>query len=244
MKTLIFQLYGPMQSWGTTSRFEVRSTDKYPSKSAICGFVCAAKGISKDPEFIAKFNDLKFGVRIDWPGELMTDYQIVAGDPYAATLVRKESGKYKKEYVSFSKDIGNGIRGRDGLQTYREYLTNAFFTIGLQGDEKFLLDIAESIKNPCWFLYLGRKCCPLGLPVVPEIKDSNLITALSNYQFYENPYSSGESELRMFVDGSTGELKNDVRIGGEINNNKKYSSRFVKYLSCPTPSERKTLSCI
>ena len=249
-KTLICQLYGPMQSWGTSSRFEVRATDKYPSKSGIGGFVGAAKGISKDPVFFAKFNALKFGVRIDWPGEeLMSDYQIVAGDPYASIIVKKKSGKYAKEYVSFYKKLPSKQRGpihvRNGLQTHREYLVNAFFTIGLQGDEDFLLEIAEAIKNPCWFLYLGRKSCPLGMPVVPTMVEADLTTALTNYPTYEHPRLPFESELmRMVIDDPAGtEIKNDVRIGGEVNDKKKYAPRFVKHLSCPIP-EKRVFPCI
>lgn len=246
-KTLICQLYGPMQSWGTSSRFEVRATDKYPSKSGFGGFVGAAKGVSKDPEFFSKFNALKFGVRIDWPGEeLMSDYQIVAGDPYASIIVRQKSGKYAKEYVSFYKKLSSkrgSMHIRNGLQTHREYLVNAFFTVGLQGNEGFLLEIAEAIKNPCWFLYLGRKACPLGMPVVPDMIDADLVTTLSNYPTYEHPCLSLAEDMRIVVDDPAGsEVKNDVRIGGEINDRKKYAPRFVRHLSCPTP-EKRVFSC-
>ena len=45
MPTLLLRLVGPMQSWGTTSRFDQRDTGKEPSKSGIVGLLAAAMGI-------------------------------------------------------------------------------------------------------------------------------------------------------------------------------------------------------
>ena len=42
--TLLLRLQGPMQSWGTTSRFDERDTQLEPSKSGVLGLVCAAIG--------------------------------------------------------------------------------------------------------------------------------------------------------------------------------------------------------
>ena len=44
MATLLLRLQGPMQSWGTTSRFDERDTQLEPSKSGVLGLVCAALG--------------------------------------------------------------------------------------------------------------------------------------------------------------------------------------------------------
>src|SRR3990172_4719032 len=47
MPTLLLRLVGPMQSWGTTSRFDQRDTGKEPSKSGVIGLLAAALGIDR-----------------------------------------------------------------------------------------------------------------------------------------------------------------------------------------------------
>ena len=49
MPTLLLGLAGPLQSWGTTSRFDRRETDLEPSKSGVLGLVCAALGRDRPP---------------------------------------------------------------------------------------------------------------------------------------------------------------------------------------------------
>ena len=52
MKTLLLKLSGPMQSWGTSSHFNTRHTDLYPSKSAIIGMLAASLGYRRDENTI------------------------------------------------------------------------------------------------------------------------------------------------------------------------------------------------
>ena len=44
MPTLLLRLVGPMQAWGTSSRFDERDTGKEPSKSGVIGLLAAALG--------------------------------------------------------------------------------------------------------------------------------------------------------------------------------------------------------
>lgn len=75
MKTILLKLKGPMQSWGTSSHFETRNTDYYPSKSAVIGIIAASFGYKRDDdEKIQKLNELNFAIRIDQPGVLAKDY--------------------------------------------------------------------------------------------------------------------------------------------------------------------------
>ena len=50
MSTLLLRLAGPLQSWGTDSKFEVRRTENEPSKSGVIGLVAAALGIRRNEE--------------------------------------------------------------------------------------------------------------------------------------------------------------------------------------------------
>ena len=50
MSTLLLRLAGPMQSWGTQSRFTIRDSGLEPSKSGVIGLLCAALGKPRTEE--------------------------------------------------------------------------------------------------------------------------------------------------------------------------------------------------
>ncbi|NLO07691.1 MAG: type I-E CRISPR-associated protein Cas5/CasD, partial [candidate division WS1 bacterium] len=66
MPVLLMRLEGPMQSWGTQSRFTVRDTGREPSKSAVIGLLCAALGVDRDEDDrLADLATMRMAVRID-----------------------------------------------------------------------------------------------------------------------------------------------------------------------------------
>lgn len=70
---LVLRLAGPMQSWGSTSRFTRRSTEAFPTKSGVVGLLAAAQGRRRvDP--IEDLAGLRFAARIDQPGEILRDF--------------------------------------------------------------------------------------------------------------------------------------------------------------------------
>lgn len=74
MATLLLRLAGPIQSWGVESKFEIRRTINFPTKSGVIGMLAAAFGYSRE-DSLDELNRLKFGVRIDREGKLIRDYQ-------------------------------------------------------------------------------------------------------------------------------------------------------------------------
>lgn len=73
MKNMLLTLKGPMQSWGTSSRFTKRRTSSEPSKSGIIGLLAAAQGRRRvDP--VEDLVDLKMAARIDQPGTRERDF--------------------------------------------------------------------------------------------------------------------------------------------------------------------------
>jgi CRISPR system Cascade subunit CasD len=140
--TLLFRLEGPMQSWGYRSRFDYRDTALEPTRSGVIGLICAAMGIARG-EDISRFDSLVMGVRVDREGRPERDYHTAGGD-------RHEPREYGVARADGS--------GRDTVVSYRDYLADASFTVGLQSEDKGLLDeIAEALSNPTWILFLGRK---------------------------------------------------------------------------------------
>jgi len=120
-----------MQSWGYRSRFDYRDTALEPTRSGVIGMICAARGIARG-EPIEQFDAIRMGVRVDKEGRPERDYH---------TARMKAEGSEGGTVVS-----------------YRDYLADAIFTVGLESLDKYLLEeISEAICNPAWVLFLGRK---------------------------------------------------------------------------------------
>lgn len=143
MATLLLRLAGPMQSWGTTSRFDERDTQLEPSKSGVLGLICAALGRDR-AESVDDLAALRMGVRVEREGVPLRDYQTATG------VVIASSGKPDMERTVVSP---------------RYYLADAVFLVGLEGDRDLLANIQQALANPVWPLALGRKSCVPSLPV-------------------------------------------------------------------------------
>lgn len=76
MTSLVLRFAGPLQAWGSSSRFNNRDTERYPTRSGIIGMLAAARGMRRT-ESLEEFIPLRFGVRLDQPGRLIRDYQTV-----------------------------------------------------------------------------------------------------------------------------------------------------------------------
>ncbi|AGG06996.1 MULTISPECIES: type I-E CRISPR-associated protein Cas5/CasD [Dehalococcoides] len=145
--TLLMRLEGPMQSWGYRSRFDCRDTALEPTRSGVIGLICAAMGIARD-EDIARFDGIRMGVRVDRDGKVEQDY-------HTALDVIKADGS-----------------GKDTVVSYRDYLTDASFTVGLESSDRNLLEkIAKALVSPQWVLFLGRKAFPLTKPPIFEFSN-------------------------------------------------------------------------
>lgn len=153
--TLFLRLAGPMQSWGTSSRFQLRRTDDYPSKSGVLGMLLCAMGVRRECSSLKlqPLTPLLMGVRVDRSGTLDWDYH-TAG---AKIGIRRADGKGPKK----TKSTGE----YETLLSRRQYLYDASFLIALQGATNTIIDCAKALNNPVWPLFLGRKCCIPAEPV-------------------------------------------------------------------------------
>jgi CRISPR system Cascade subunit CasD len=90
---------------------------------------------------------LRFGVRIDQPGQIIRDFQ-TARPPKSA----------------------------HSLLSYRFYLSDAIFLAAVSGDMALLHGLDEALQRPQFPLYLGRRSCPPVGPIslgvdVGELED-------------------------------------------------------------------------
>ncbi len=160
---LALLLDGPMQSWGHVSRFERRTTALHPTRSGVMGLIAAALGINKhDPDEVAQIarfaslnvttvslprNKLRGG---ELPIRRLEDYHTVTG-------IRRASGKLDKDAT---------------VQTYRHYLLDARFGVLLEGSASMLEEVAAALRNPCWGVWLGRKCCLPASPLLVTVSST------------------------------------------------------------------------
>ncbi|QDT37590.1 type I-E CRISPR-associated protein Cas5/CasD [Stratiformator vulcanicus] len=167
MSILILRLTGPLQSWGTQSRFTVRDTGREPSKSGMIGILCAALGMDRTATELTyagrtitfgELTSLKMGVRINKAGQLLRDFHTAGG----GTLSGKRNGP------SYGVVKASGKPG-DTVLSNRFYLADADFLVGLMGADDLMELLREAVKAPHWPLFLGRKSCPPGEPLLPEI---------------------------------------------------------------------------
>lgn len=156
MQYLVLYLQGPLQSWGADSRFDLRETMPYPTKSGVCGMLLAASGDSgPQRELLAKMAAAPFTVftfrceRKD-PGKLR-DFHMV-GNGF------DKSDKWQSQMIPRKTDgtvaVGGGAR-----LTYRYYLQDKTFAVLIAFPDDLADKFAAALADPVYDLYLGRKCC-------------------------------------------------------------------------------------
>lgn len=217
MPTLLLRLAGPLQAWGTSSRFDERDTGKEPSKSGVVGLLAAALGIDRaEWEPLRPLCELRMGVRHDRPGVPRRDYQT------AQHIIKADGSGHQATAV-----------------TQRHYLADAAFLVGLEGSERALLERAHAaLADPAWPLALGRKAYvpsePLWMP--GAVVDAGLREALLGWPRIAVP-QRGQDRLRCIVslESALGEglMKMDQPLSSFAE--RRFGPRFVLSEVCDVP---------
>lgn len=166
---LVFQLYGPLASWGNIAVGESRHSDTYPSKSAVMGLVAAALGIrrSDDVPHQQLCNSYGYGVKVISTGTMMRDYHTTQAPPMQKKVVHYT----RRDELSASK-LGT-------ILSTREYRCDSFAVVALwvlvPNPPYPLKQLAKALLMPKFVLYLGRKSCPLGLPLQAQVLKANTL---------------------------------------------------------------------
>lgn len=225
MPTLLLHLEGPMQSWGTTSRFYQRDTGKEPSKSGVIGLLAAALGIDRENwTDLEPLTRLTMGVRHDRPGVPKYDYQ-TAGCASTDTIIKAD-----------------GTQSKDGVPSCRFYLADAAFLVGLESKNRSLLErIHAALRDPVWPLALGRKSYvpSESIWIKDGLQDGPLRTVLEQWQWIASPRKWEVPPRELLVsfesrDGS-GVLKMDQPLSSFAE--RRFGARFVRSEWIPFPKE-------
>ena len=180
MSVLMLRLAGPLQAWGSQSRFAHRHTEAAPTKSGVIGMLAAAQG-RRPTEPLTELLGLKFGVRIEQPGRLVRDFQV------ARSLED----------------------GRPFPLTYRYYLADAVFLAAVSGEEELLIGLHEALTSPQFPLYLGRRSCPPAAGISLGVHDGTLADRLASWPWQASPWyqrrSASTVRLEIIRDAAPGE---------------------------------------
>jgi CRISPR system Cascade subunit CasD len=209
-----------MQSWGTTSRFDQRDTGKEPSKSGVVGLLAAALGIDRENwTDLEPLMHLSMGVRHDRSGVPKRDYQT------AQHIISADRSKIHETAV-----------------TTRDYLADAAFLVGLECDERSLLErIHAALRDPVWPLALGRKSYvpSESIWIVDGLQDAPLRDVLVRWPWIASRQKWEELPEKLLVsfeseDGS-GVLKMDQPLSSFAE--RRFGARFVRSEWIPFPQE-------
>lgn len=226
MPTLLLRLVGPMQSWGTISRFNQRDTGKEPGKSGVVGLLAAALGIDRGNwTDLEQLTRLSVGVRHDRPGIPKWDYQ-TAGCAANDTIIKAD---------------GTQAKG-GGVVSQRFYLADAAFLVALEyGKHTLLEQIQAALRNPAWPLFLGRKSYVPSetIWIKDGLQDAPMRDVLARWPWIatQRKWEKLPEELLVSfesVDGS-GVLKMDQPLSSF--SERRFGARFVRSEWTPFPQE-------
>lgn len=206
MATLLLRLAGPLQSWGTTSRFDERDTQLEPSKSGVLGLICAALGRDR-AKSVTDLAALRMGVRVEREGVPLRDYQTATG------VLIASSGKADLQRTVVSP---------------RFYLADAVFLVALEGDRNLLASIYQALHQPIWPLALGRKSCVPSLPVyLPEaLCEQPLLMALAQWPCLLTGEVPQSARRVVYEHPSEGSVRLDQPVAPF--SERRFGPRFVK----------------
>ena len=213
---LVFRLYSPLCSWGDIAVGETRPSFIYPSKSTILGLLAAAIGIKRDEESkqMDLTNSFAFGVCVQSYGSPLFDYHTIQVLP--RNLAKQQHIMTRKdELISYPEKL-------ETILSNRSYRCDAVYILMLQQLDNAVYTVesgSQSLINPKFHLYLGRKSCPLAIPCQPHVvKDAvnglsalkkakeifnklaiNSITMLEKEElFWENSFNMGITPTQIF----------------------------------------------
>ncbi len=236
-KYLALWLEGPMQSYGIDSKFYNRSTEIFPSKSAIIGIILSAMGKGgSQVELLSSFKGLSQTIiayentQNKCPVRLRDFHMVGSGyndkDEWQNLMIPKKTDGTKSSTAS--------------KLTHRYYLQDVAFGVMFQlpEDEDLKRMIIKSIQNPIWDTFLGRKnCAPtefLYQGVFKSEKDcEEKFKSIIETKTYEDRYTNEKrikykEKFRVYdkeVEHSEKVGVNDVPIDFSIH--KKYEARNI-----------------
>ena len=164
---LVFTLAAQIASFGDLAGHERRGGDMWPGRSALVGLIGGALGTRRDHHDGQKrLRALRFAVAAHDIGQPLRDYHTVQSVP--STIRRPATRADALRRGAAGQKLNTSI-------TQRDYRMGVHYVVAVwDADESNdLADLARALERPRFVPYLGRKSCPLSLPMVPALIEAN-----------------------------------------------------------------------
>ena len=187
---LVWQMAGPLASWGRTAVGEKRLSDAEPTRSALVGLLAACAGIDRSDEDNLQALNSSLG----FASAVLADNDQRTGPvqlrDYHTIQTTRPVGRKGRIPLSRSDELDNV---GDTILSERFYFSGGVYLgcAWIRSKPLMSLDsLAQALKEPCFSPYLGRRACPLGIPFAPRVIDSEgcesaMVTYLSDGRLQE-----------------------------------------------------------
>jgi CRISPR system Cascade subunit CasD len=164
-RVLTFALIAPMASFGAIAVGERRSGWDRPGRSAILGLIGACLGVEREDDAAQEALSGGYNVAVlcHSAGRLLSDYH----------TTQVPSSKRGRRFDTRAEELAEP--DLNTVLSRRDYRTGAWHLGAIwtrdQTARWSLDDLAKAMLEPVFVPSLGRKSCPLGLPLAPRIED-------------------------------------------------------------------------
>ena len=181
---LCFRLHGPLASWGEIAVGEKRPSSPHPTRSAVLGLVAASLGVRRDDAdgWAELDRSIGFASRTDAPGELLADYHTAQGPDEALLKAGAKAAKKARDAwhrpATRREELAFRRQELSTVLSSRQYRVDALWTVALWVQPEAvpprwtLAQLAAALKQPHLLPYLGRRSCPLDVPMEPQLVEA------------------------------------------------------------------------
>jgi len=185
---LTFALYAPIASFGAPAVGERRGSFERPTRSQVLGLIGACLGLDRadDEGQAALAAGYGLAIRAEASGRLLPDYHTAQVPP------TRRGRRFATRAEELAADDLATVLSR------RDYRTDAWHLAALWTEVEArwpLSEIGEAMRRPHFTLSLGRKSCPLGLPLAPSLVVADDPVAALAMRAADGPEQAFQSSL-------------------------------------------------
>lgn len=206
---LTFALHAPIAAFGSLAVGERRQGWDRPARSAVLGLVGACLGVEREDDAGQQALAGQYGVALlcHRPGRMLADYHTAQVPP---TSRRR---RFTTRAAELRAPELNTILSR------RDYRTGAWHLGALwprADPPRWGLDaIAAAMTRPAFVPYLGRKSCPLGLPLAPRLHDEPDAPAALMARHERGPEVTLRGRMGLAAEGEVLVVLDEADAGGD-----------------------------
>jgi CRISPR system Cascade subunit CasD len=199
---LVFTLHASLGAFGGVAVGERRPGWDRPGRSAVFGLIAGALGIERTKEAAHLALDRGYGlaIRTDAAGRMLVDYHTAQVPPASRRRPRLPTRAAELAEAEL-----------ETVLTQRAYRSDALHLIALwerPGAPYSLEALAEALCAPEFVPYVGRKSCPLALPLAPQVIEADDVLTACAARVAAAP--APEQRLRRILRATLGSVAMDA----------------------------------